>query len=460
MKWNTSLNKAREINQDSSIYGTFAEIGAGQEVARYFFLAGQASQTVAKTMSAYDMIFSDEIYGKEATGRYVCQTRVARMLDKEYTLLLRRLKATRGLESRFFAFADTVATSTKKGKPSHGWMGIRFQHQKGAAPSQVVIHAKLLDPHRLQQQEILGILGVDLIHACYFHNQSQSGFLTGLTENIKSGSIEIDFINTQGPAFEDFDNQCLNLELVAKGWAHAVFIDINGDVTLLADSVYGKSITLQRGHFNPVTKTHIDIIEKAQAFQKKEFSLNGAPLKIFEITTFLLQNNNSLDTLSFKHRVKMINQLGYPVMVTNFKEFYKAKEYLRECTAKPISFVIPASHLEKLFSHSYYQELSGGLLEGLGKLLDDQTHFYIYPHKNQNLCLTASTYKPLRPDDKIYDYFMEKGQMRDLTECDTIDHYIRSEEARLAIQSNKQGWETLLPPELAQYIKSHRLYST
>jgi len=459
MKWNSSLNKAREINQDCSIYGTFAEIGAGQEVARYFFLAGQASQTVAKTMSAYDMTFSDEIYGKEPNGRYVCQTRVSRMLDKEYSLLMRRLKSNRGPESRFFAFANTVATSTKLGKPSHGWIGVRFQHTRSAEPSQVVIHTKLLDRQRLQQQEILGTLGVDLIHACYFHYQSSSAFLASMTENIKIGSVEIDFIKTEGPAFEGFDNQILNLELVNLHWSQAVFIDNAGEVSLLADSIYNQPIVLLRGQFNPVTKTHIDIMEKASEFHKNEFQLSNKVLEIFEITTHFLKKNESLDLVSFKHRTKMITQLGYPLMITNFKEFYKVKEYLRLSTQLPISFVIPASHLKKLFAHESYKDLSGGLLEGLGKLLDQKTHFYVYPHKTPDQCISASAFRPLGPDDKIYSYFLDRKQIRDLSGCDEIDRYVRSEEARIAIQEKKPGWELLLPHTVSLYIKDNKLYT-
>jgi len=458
MKWNSSLNKAREINQDKSIYGTFAEIGAGQEVARYFFIAGQASWTVAKTISAYDMIFSDEIYGKEPSGRYVCQSRVNKMLDKEYSLLLRRLKATRGSESRFFAFANTVATSTKKAYPSHGWLGVRFQHQRFSEPSQVVIHAKLIDLNRLQQQETLGILGVDLIHACYYHYQSATAFLNGLTENIKRDSIEIDYVKVEGPAFEGYSNPILNLELVNQAWSHTCFIDSDGDAKLLADSIYNKPIILQRGQFNPVTITHVDIMEKASQFQKKEFGFESEAVRIFELTTFLLTVDGKLDSKSFIHRMQMINKLGFPVLVTNFKEFYKVKKYLRQSTNKPISFVIPASHLEKLFSHNYYQDLSGGLLEGLGKLLDDQTHFYVYPHKTATTCTTAQIFRPSPPDDKIYSYFLDKSQIRDLAGCDDIAQYIRSEEARVAVSNKKQGWETLLPSPIVEYIKQNKLY--
>jgi nicotinic acid mononucleotide adenylyltransferase len=270
--------------------------------------------------------------------------------------------------------------------------------------------------------------------------------------------VEIDFIKTEGPAFEDYDNQILNLQLVDQNWSHGVFISPSGEVTLLADSVYNKPILIQRGHFNPVTNTHLDIIEKASEFQKREFNLTDEPLKIFEVTTFLLKKNGSLDLASFKHRANMINQLGYPLMVTNFKEFYKVKERLRQTTEKPISVVIPASHLEKLFSHESYQDLSGGLLEGLGKLLDQKTHFYVYPHKTPDSCMTVSTFKPPKPDDKIYFYFLELGQIRELAGCDEIGHYVRSEEARSAIQQKKEGWKLLVPAPIADYVEKTKLY--
>lgn len=459
MIWNSPLNKARKLNQDPSIYGTFAEIGAGQEVARFFFLAGQASKTIAKTMSAYDMTFSDEIYGKEESGRYVCESRVNRMLDKEYQLLLRRLESTRGTDTRFFAFADTVATGGPTKRYSHGWIGVRFQHTPMAEPSQIVLHARLLDPNRLQQQETLGGLGVDLVHACFFANSSPSEFLDSLTENTKSGQLSIDLIRTTGPAFINFNPALTNLELVSRGWTEAILFNEKGQVASISDYIYQKPLVIQRGHFNPVTITHLDIMQKATDFFIKEFKPGQAPAALFEITTHLLSDNGQMDTQSFCDRLSMLTHLGRPTLVTRFLEFYKIKEFLRQSTQEPIAIVIPASHLSKVFSKSFYAELTGGMLEGLGKLLDQKTHFYVYPHKNQEACQTAQTFFPAGPDKLIYDYFKSQGYVLDLAGCDQIDHYIRSEEARSAIQSKQKGWEQMLPSALSSFITKNGLYA-
>lgn len=458
MIWNSPLNKARQINQDKTIYGTFAEIGAGQEVARFFFLAGQASQTIAKTMSAYDMLFSDEIYGKEPSGRYVCQSRVQRMLEKEFLLLNRRLEKTKGQDTRFFVFADTVATNANKTKPSHGWMGVRFQLQPGQDYSQVTLHIKLLDTHRLQQQETLGILGVNLIHACYSKTQNPTEFLESLVDSIKKGQISIDNINVEGPAFKNYNSILLNYYLVRNEWSPAMLINSKKESVEIGDYIFQKPILIQRGHFNPVTKTHIDIINRSLSYFKNEFQKD--PIILFEITTQLLTPNHPNDSItkeeeqSLLHRIHMITDLGYPVLISRFFKFYQLKEYLRALTNQPLSLIIPANHLNKIFSSEHYQDLSGGLLEGLGKLLDSMTRFYVYPHKTDKTCQTASLFLPPAPDSLIYQYFSTQKWISDLAGCDDIDHYIRSEEARLAIQSNQPQWENLLPDPTVNYIKT------
>ena len=198
----STTQKALDINLDLSRYGSFAEIGAGQEVAHQFFQAGKASQTIALTISAYDMTFSDIIYGKEKSGRYVCESRVRKMLDREYEKLVERLGTTRGKSTSFFAFADTVATGSEGKKNSHGWMGLKFQHKPGAQASEVVLHMRLLDRHRLQQQETLSILGVNLLHSSFYKTAHPLEFIEGLFDKIKNGAIAVDAIHFSGEAFK------------------------------------------------------------------------------------------------------------------------------------------------------------------------------------------------------------------------------------------------------------------
>lgn len=217
-----TTGKALKINRDLSRYGAFAEIGAGQEVARHFFQAGKASQTIAKTISAYDMIVSDDIYGKEESGRYVCESRVAKMLTHEYDLLVDRLSETRGAHSRFFTFANTVATaSSNSNKQSHGWMGVRFQSEPGGPCNDIILHVRMLDRHRLQQQEALGVLGVNLLDCAFYHLHSDD-FISHLVSGLKQGQVVIDVIKFSGPDTAHFDVRLMNLQLVHRGLADAI----------------------------------------------------------------------------------------------------------------------------------------------------------------------------------------------------------------------------------------------
>ncbi len=167
--------KALEINLDEKVYGSFAEIGAGQEVARHFFQVGAAAGTIAKTISAYDKVMSDKIYGIESTGRYVCESRVYKMLDHEYELMESRLENDRP-NSCFFAFADSVAAiNYQRTIRGSGWLGIRFQLSPGGVPNDLVIHVKMLDNDNQLQQQAIGILGVNLIYACYrYHTDPEN----------------------------------------------------------------------------------------------------------------------------------------------------------------------------------------------------------------------------------------------------------------------------------------------
>src|SRR6266702_3802132 len=214
--------KALQINLDVSKYGTFAEIGAGQEVARRFFRVGGAASTIAKTMSAYDMTFSDAIYGP--TDRYVSRVRLRTMLDHEYDLLLERLNAKLGDERTFFVFADTVAArSFKQHNESHGWLGVRFQTQPHGEPSQIIIHVRMLDETNVDQQEALGVIGVNLIYGAFFYAEPEK-LISSLQENLAPGRIEVDIIKFSGPLFCKIDNRLMSLQLVSQGLTSAVMV--------------------------------------------------------------------------------------------------------------------------------------------------------------------------------------------------------------------------------------------
>jgi hypothetical protein len=456
----TVLNRALEINLNPQIYGTFAEIGAGQEVARFFFQAGKASQTIAKTISAYDMIYSDEIYGKEASGRYVCESRLNKMLDKEFNLMHRRLDATRGSNTCFFAFANTVATGDGVKRQTHGWMGVRFQTRPGGEANDIIIHVRLLDKFRLQQQETLGILGVNLVYTAFTTIHSTESILDSLVENIKEGQVAIDLIRFNGPDVKHISNHLMNLELVRKGLADAVMFGPNQEILTISEELFQKSVIIQRGTYRPVTTTHLDVLEKGISQFKKDFSDDSKKsMVMFELTMQNLMQDGHLQEKDFLDRVTSLCSLGHNVLVSNFFLFYRLKKFLRSYTQKPMVLIMGASHLERLFDEKHYNDLEGGLLEGLGKLMDDKTRVYIYPHKTDKSCMTTKTFFPDPRALPIYQYFLAAKQISDISGCDETEEYLHSDFVRDLIVKKDPSWEKLVPPKVRDQIKKENLFN-
>ncbi len=449
MRTKTTQEKALDINLDSLFYGSFAEIGAGQEVARQFFQAGRASQTIALTISAYDMTFSDIIYGKEKSGRYVCKPRLEKMLDKEYSKVVTRLTEERGDKTCFFSFADTVSTGSK----NHGWLGVRFQAKPNAEPQTVLFHVRLLDKHRLQQQETLSRLGVNLMYSCFYERKNSDDFLAGLFDQIKDESIAIDIIEFSGEEFKKYDPVLFHLKLVHQGWSEAILVDENGVLQNPGDYLYNKPLMIQRGAYNPVTNTHLDIFKRGLEHFKKEFNLkSGDVLGFFE---FILDNRikgSKLTPEDSLRRIHMINALGIPALVTRFTLFYQVKEWVRLTTPKPLAIVISAAYLEKLFDVNFYLDLSGSLLEGLGKLLGRYSRIYIYPHKTSEICIMTKSFFP-KPDVKnIFMHFIENKNIQDIAGCDEINEFIHSDDVNKLIKKKDNSWKKLVPEKIHSLI--------
>lgn len=459
----TTSEKSLRINQDLSRYGAFAEIGAGQEVARHFFQAGKASQTIAKTISAYDMIVSDDIYGREPNGRYVCEPRLQKMLTHEYNLLVDRLSNSRGDQTCFFAFANTVATaSSGSSKQSHGWMGIRFQTEPGGPQNEIVLHIRMLDRYRLQQQEALGVLGVNLLSCAFYHIQKIEEFIPHLVENLKDGQIVIDVIKFKGPSLQHFDDRLMNLELVRRGLAEAILFSPKNEILNISDSVYGRPLLIQRGTFRPVTKTHLDVLQKGLVQIKNDvLKCEGKDLEILqvmELTMHNLQMDGNIQEKDFLARVETLTSLGFHVMISNFRLFYSLKHFIRRYNSHFLALVLGASHLEKLFDEKAYSNLDGGLLEGLGKLLEQKTKVYIYPHKTSMLCMTAKSFFPAPHLRHIYAYFLENQQIVDISGCDETDDYLHSKDVLEMIEKNDPQWEKCVPEKVSALIKSKKLF--
>jgi len=454
----STLGKALEINQNPMVYGTFAEIGAGQEVARYFFNAGKASQTIAKTISAYDMIYSDEIYGKEANGRYVCESRLLKMLEKEFSLLQRRLSQARGAQTTFFAFANTVATGDQ-GKRPHGWMGIRFQTKPNGAVNDIVVHCRMTDRYRLLQQEAMGILGVNLVSAAFTKFKDISSFIAHLTEDIKDGQVVIDMIRATGPDVTFLNTHLLNLELVRRGLAEAVLFSPDGDIVTVADTVYDRPIIVERGSFRPVTNSHLDLLSRGKDSFKTAFPKAKAPLTMFEVTMNQLQVQGRFDEGDFLDRVRALVSTGNHVLVSNFLRFFTLKRYLRQYTKEPIAMIIGANLLDKLFDEKFYETLDGGILEGLGKLLDSSTRIFVYPNKTENSCMTAKTFAPSTALQSIYKYFVERNWVVDMADCEEIAEFVSSEKIIQMIKNGDTAWLKLVPPSVVDMIKKENLFN-
>ena len=447
----TTIKKALTINQDQKRYGTFAEIGAGQEVARHFFRAGLASHTIAKTMSAYDMVFSDAIYGTD--DRYVSKSRLHKMLDHEYDLLTQRLGEKRGKDSLFFVFANTVTTHTaRKNRTCHGWMGVRFQMKPKGTPNDVIIHIKMKDFSRLQQQEALGILGVNILFSAFYLHESESQFVTSLVENLGVQRVEIDIIHSKGPDLTPLDEMRLNFELLSQKISEGVLFNPDNLITQTSEVFHNTPLLVQRGTFRPITNVNVDIIQKGcEQFQQDYQSPPPQVLMVLSID----ENSNHMDYL---RRVEIINSLGYHALLSNFKMFYELKSYLRHATQNQIVMVIGASHLKTLFDEDTYQDVAGKLLTAFGNFFDDHTRIYVFPYKSKKQCQTIRTFHPKKEVASLYQYLIENEMLKDISNCEEVDTSFHSQQVRQMLVSNNSAWENLIPKNAVKLIKKHQLF--
>lgn len=452
--------KALQINLDDSIYGAFAEIGAGQEVARHFFQAGRASHTIAKTISAYDMTISDEIYGKDQ--RYVCESRLMRMLDYEFSLTQQRLNEQRGATTRFFAFADTVATASSDDgiSKSHGWIGIRFQAKCGGGFNDIVMHVKLWDRFRLQQQEALGLLGVNLIHMAFFPPELAADRIAVLLDSLNTKRVEVNTIRFRGPDLQHLDNRLLNLCLVKQHLTEAVLFDAKGEVQHVGDALFRQPLLIQRGTFRPVTKCNMDISKKVlEQFRTQKFLDGLEPRVLFEITMNSLAANEGLvDDEDFLHRVDTLTALNQEVLVSNFQLFYQMKSFLRQYTDRHIGIVVGANLLPKMIDEAFYKSLPGGILEGMSRLFDEKTRVFVFPLKNDRMCATASTFHPQPKLEHLYQYLLANGLVSDVLQCEDVDTSIHSADVRQMMENRDPKWKALVPEAARKLIESRQLF--
>ncbi|WP_404421664.1 TonB-dependent receptor [Nibricoccus sp. IMCC34717] len=479
----TTQRKALTINLDEPKYGTFAEIGAGQEVARVFFQVGGAAGTVAKTISAYDMTFSDAIYGK--APRYVSKERLRLMLDHEYSLLRERLDSQRGDKTSFFVFADTVSARNFKGtNECHGWMGVRFQTDPRSEPSDVVIHVRMWDKENVLQQQALGIVGVNLIYAAFYYREDPKRFIQSLLDNLGPDRIEVDMLKFTGPAFHDVDNRLLSLYLVQFGLTNAVMFGAGGEVLQPSEVLYKKAILVERGSFRPVTHVNVDMLNCACAQFVQEPQVKGKDMVVLmEITMNNLLASGDIDPADFLARVDILGDIGFNVLISNYSEYYRLTSYFRRYTKEMIGVAMGISNLLEVFNEKYYENLEGGILEAFGRLFRNSVKLYVYPMQQQayELYLAGAhesadiaklpkhafasgvliTAKNLQVSDhlrNLYAHLLENHFIDCIVGFDTNILSVYSRDVLKRIRSNDSSWERMVPAPVAEAIRKRRLF--
>ena len=457
----SAKQKALKINLDPTIYGSMVEIGAGQEVARNFFRAGSASGTIAKTMSAYDKDFSDAIYGKEEHGRYVCKSRLLNMLSHEYGLLEERLNKTDFPERKYFAFADTVSTiNYQKTTKGHGWVGVRFQREVNSKPNDIILHVNLHDQDSKLQQATIGVLGTNLLHACFYSSEPKD-ILKNLYDNLSRANIDIDMVNFYGPDFDDIDNRLLSLTLVKEGMTNSVIFTPDGLNHQPYDILYKKNILTLRGSFRPVTKVNIDMLENGLEKFKSDPKVKEDNIQLlFEITLSNLKSEGEVDEQDFLDRVDILCSLGYTVMISNFRKYYKVIEYLSQFSSSRMGLIIGVDNLIEMFEEKYYRNLNGGILEAFGIIFTRDVKIYLYPFKpSDNAEILNSDNIPIHPRVKaLYEYLYINKRIEDINHNSEVLSIFSREVLRL-IKDNKQGeWEHMVPEGVDEIIKEKCLF--
>ena len=460
-KLNTG-QKALQINLDAKKYGTFAEIGAGQEVARWFFHVGKASGTVAKTISAYDMAMSDAIYGP--SDRYVSRKRLQAMLDLEFDLLLVRLAKTRGSNCTFFAFADTVATkqSPKPGvEEGQGWLGIKFQAHPLGDPSTIIIHTRLLDWEAPRQQEAVGVLGVNLIHAAFYQHTDPISLIGTLLDGLTSQRVEVDMIKFSGPAFTGVDNRLMALQLVEQWLTEAALFTADGESVIPGELLYKKPVLLERGSFRPLTNPMLDMLERAQEMFVKEPALQGEPpVTMFEMTLRQLQVGDAIDHRDFLDRVDTLGALGKPVLISNFLRYHRLVTYLSHHTQKPIGLPIGLVRLRDILDEKFYTDLPGGLMESLGQLFKNGAKLFVYPSldKKTDRLTTVENLEVAPHLRHLYAHLVENQFIVDIKNYNADTLKIYSGEVLAKIHSGDESLSKLIPAPIFEVIKAKKLF--
>lgn len=454
----STYEKALALNLDADKYGVFAEIGAGQETANWFFRVSASAGTVAKTISAYDMTMSDALYGK--ASRYVSQSRLHSMLEYEYDLLEQRLGPSRGESTTFFSFCNTVrARGYQDTAECHGWLGVRFQLKPQSEPCEIVLHLRLLDETNQDQMNALGKVGVNLIHAAFNYRDSLKNFVESLADGLAHGRVEVDMLRFSGEDFRYVDNRLCALQLVQSGLTDAAMFNKNGEVVQAADALYKRPLLLLRGSFNPVLKLHLDMIRQSRAVFSNVLTdeQKERALELCEISTNNLLRDGAVDHGDFIDRADALQALGKTVLISRSAEFHRIATYLSRYTAEPIGIILSIGLLNELFKEKWSANLAGGILESFGRLFKNRVQLFVYPwHNTRSMELvTAENFKAPENWQYFYQHLMQNGRIRPVGVGDPGLLAMTSRKTLKLIQSGGDDWERWVPQEAHQMV--HRM---
>jgi len=452
--------KTLRINLDPATYGTFAEIGGGQEVARWFFRVGGAAATVAKTISAYDMTVSDKAYG--STERYVSRARLEAMLAREDAELVQLLDASRGERSTFFVFANTVATrSYSRHEDGHGWLGVRFQTAPRAEFSEILLHAYLLDKESAREQEALGILGVNLVYGAFHLHADPKSLVASLMDGLTRERIELDMVKLSGPAFAGVDNRLMSLELVERSFTDAALFTADGEVLQPSEALYKKPVLVERGTFRPVTNLTLDLIEGArELFLQEPDCKETPPVVLLEMTLRSLSSDRGVDHADFLARAEVLHALGHHVLISRCERYFSLVEYLSRCTKKAIGIAMGLPSLLAIVDEQYYPDLPGGVLESAGRLFKNKVKVFVYPFRSRHTSQIV-TMDTLTIDSSVrhlYVFLRENNRLVPIREYNKEYLDIRTADVLERIQSGDGSWEALVPPSIVETIKKRQLF--
>lgn len=451
-------DKALRINLNNDIYGSFAEIGAGQETVRHFFRAGGSSRTIAKAMSAYDKSFSDAIYGVEDDGRYVTESRLKKMLQHEIELVEERIPRDKHPNKLFFSYANTVATiDFAKQFKGHGWVGIRYQIEPDQDYNEIILHIRFRENDVNLQQETLGILGVNLIYGAFYKYNNPKKLLKYLYDHLDKDRLEIDTINFSGPLFKNVDNRLMSLQLVRNGMTEAVMFNPQAQNILPANVLYRKNILALRGSFRPVTKVNMDMYQKSYEMFIQENKVDkDNTIVVFEITLSNLRSEGEIDEKDFLDRADLLCSLGQNVMISNFQEYYRVVEYFSEYTKERMGIAMGVPNLIDVFDEKYYRHLSGGILEAFGKLFFRDLKVFLYPMLSEEGEIIDSDNLKVHPRMKeLYKFFKFNGKVIDIKNFDRNNLNIFSRKVLKMIVNKEENWEQMLPEGIAKMIKDN-----